>query len=281
MELYQGKDKYLNFSIDNLTIVGELNFPEFFNMFLNAAGVRDASNVINDCRNIFQYSFKNDDLGYIQVDKDTLKVRIEFNPNKLGLQGKATLNTLLIFLKKDSIHFTRIDLAIDLFNYKISEYNIVDIGTRKKAYFYSKTNKLETFYSGSNKSSKYIRIYNKAVEQKLPNLDWWRFEIQLRDVYIDKYLNELVRFYDDILIYKYSSIERYSIETNAMIEYLLHDITRLNSLSKNQKTKYKKIIKDLEVKSIDFLDDVVGLATSKVRSYLDYICSSRRLGDWK
>ena len=66
-----------------------------------------------------------------------------------------------------------------------------------------------------------------------------------------------------------------------MIEYLLHDITRLNSLSKNQKTKYKKIIKDLEVKSIDFLDDVVGLATSKVRSYLDYICSSRRLGDWK
>ena len=68
MELYQGKDKYLNFSIDNLTIVGELNFPEFFNMFLNAAGVRDASNVINDCRNIFQYSFKNDDLGFMVVD---------------------------------------------------------------------------------------------------------------------------------------------------------------------------------------------------------------------
>lgn len=279
MEPYLGKEKQVNFSIDNLTIVGNLSMPELYEFVLKFSGVCDSSQLIIDGRKMFETSFKIEDLGFIQIDRATLKTRIEFNPNKITLKGKEILNKILLLLDKDSIHFTRLDLAIDLYNYKISDYNIIDIGTRKKAYFYSKTNKLETMYSGSNKSSKYIRIYNKAIEQKLENLDWWRFEIQLRDVYIDKYLNEFINFYDDIFIFKYSSIERYSIDTNAMLEFILRDITRLNLLSKNQKTRYKKIIRELKVESIDFLDDVIGLTIDKVRNYLSYLCTELSLGE--
>ena len=38
----------------------------------------------------------------------------------------------------------------------------------------------ETLYIGSKKSDAYVRIYNKGLEQKV-DMDWVRWEIQLRD----------------------------------------------------------------------------------------------------
>ena len=270
-------EKKLTFSIDRLTIIGDILNDESFNdLYWNLTRMNDAYLCANVGSVMFEFSYNIDGLGYVQIDNPTKKLRIDFNPNKITLRGKEILNFLLNYTIK--IHYSRLDLAIDLYNYNICNYNIIDIGNRKSAYFYSRSRELETIYSGSMKSNKYIRIYNKGVEQGLKNIDWWRFEIQLRDIYIDKYLTEITDFYKDILVYKFSSVEQYSVEENAMIEYLLHDISRINKLSKNSKVKYKNIIRSLRVSSLEFFDSILNIASEKVLSYLNYISDFKLIG---
>lgn len=272
-------EKKLTFSIDRLTIIGSFihntSFYQYYD-YLNNIDEEFCYEVKNNDSSIFMFSYTIEGLGFVQIDKPTSKIRIDFNPNKISLFGKSILNDLLSCIK--NIHYSRLDLAIDLYNYNISNYNIIDIGNRKSAYYYDQKGRLETIYSGSSKSNKYIRIYNKAVEQKLA-IDWWRFEVQLRDIYIDKYLTEITDFYNDILVYKYNVIDKYTLEENAMLEYLLHDIKRLNLLSKNSKTKYRKIIRELELTSLDFFDSILNLASDKVINYLNYISSNKLYPD--
>lgn len=263
--------KDVKFSIDNLTIVASFKSTDiyylFYSMFVKNSENND-SVTMRTKNDFFDNSFMIKEKVFVQIDKLSNKIRLEFNPNKITNDIVNDINFMLKFL--DDVHFTRIDLAIDLFNYNIQDYNIIDIGNRKKAYFYSRTNELETFYSGSNKSSKYIRIYNKAREQKL-DMDWWRFELQLRDVYIDKYLNNFDNFYKDIFVFKYDCIDKLNIDEIAMLDYLLHDISRLDKLSKNTRTKYKKYIRELELLSIDFFDDVLSISLDSVTKYLQSI----------
>lgn len=267
------KEKNLTFSIDRLSLVADFKFPDFFYQVYNYLIGHENSLIQRTNKNLFELSFTLDGLGMVQIDNPTHKLRLDFNPNNILLVGKKHFNYILSMV--ENIHFTRLDLAIDLFNYNISDYNIIDIGSRKSAYFYDRVGKLETLYSGSMKSDKFIRIYNKAVEQKLKNIDWWRFEIQIRGVHIDKYFTDLIDFYKDILIFKYNVIDEYSTEENAMIEYLLHDISRLDKIGKNQKTKYRNIIKQLKLTSIDFLDDIISTTNIRVIDWLDYITDYR------
>lgn len=271
-------DKKILFSVDRLTVIAKLKGDNPFYHIYKFLSVLDYVYMSKHAdSSIFEFSYKVDGLGYVQIDRVDSKIRIDFNPNNITLDGRKILNFLLSFAS--DIHYSRLDLALDLYNYNINDYNIIDIGNRKSAYFYDRVGRLETMYSGSMKSNKYIRIYNKAVEQKIKNLDWWRFEIQLRDVYIDKYLTEISDFFKDILVYKYNSIDKYTVEENAMLEFLLHDTSRFTLLSKNSRTKYRKIIKALEVTSLDFFDSIFNLATSKVISYLNYISTYKLYPD--
>lgn len=271
---YTGKEKKLFFSIDRLTIIASLlDDKSFYHIYHYMQALPNCYYCTKADTSIFEYSFNIEGLGYIQFDRVDKKLRVDFNPNKISLDGRGVLNFLLTFTK--DVHYSRLDLAIDLYNYQIFNYNIIDVGNRKSAYFYDRRGKLETLYSGSNKSNKYIRIYNKAVEQKLKDVDWWRFEIQLRDLYIDKYLTEITDFYKDILVYQYNCVSKYSVEENAMIEYLLRDTSRFDFLSKNSRSKYKKIIRELELTSIDFFDSMLNIATDKVISYLSYISQNK------
>ena len=61
MEPYLGKEKQVNFSIDNLTIVGNLKMPELIDFLLKFTGVCDTSQLINDGRKMFEISFKVED----------------------------------------------------------------------------------------------------------------------------------------------------------------------------------------------------------------------------
>lgn len=274
MYYYTGKEKKLHFSIDRLTIIGGLvSESSFYHILTFLQGIENCFFSSRADSSIFEISCNIEGLGYVQFDRVDKKLRIDFNPNKISLEGKNVLNFLLSFT--NNVHYSRLDLAVDLYNYNLYDYNIIDIGNRKSAYYYDRQGKLETLYSGSSKSNKYIRIYNKAVEQKLCGLDWWRFEIQLRDVYINKYLDEVTDFFKDILVYQYNCITEYSVEQNAMVEYLLRDVSRLNLLSKNSVSKYKKIIRNLKVSSLDFFDSVLNLAVDKVTDYLNYISDNK------
>lgn len=269
--------KKIQFSVDRLTLVCDIIYDDLFNQLINYINSMEIFKEYKNVSTFFDRSFDIPGLGMLQIDRKLMKMRIDFNPNNVTSDGINQCNILLAYVQ--DVHVTRLDLAIDLFDYNIKDYTIIDIGNRKTAYFYDRVGKLETIYSGSMKSDKYIRIYNKAVEQKIKNKDWWRFEVQLRDKFIEKYTNEIVNFFSDILVFKYNSVDDYTIEENAMVEFLLHDISRLNKLGKNQKTKYKRIIKSLKISSLDFFDDIITLTNNSVIAFLDDICTSKRYPD--
>ena len=263
-------EKFCDFSIDKLTVLGTLKFKDYYFDMIDLSYTYPLPffEKIIDTQ-FFTKSWNIRDFGFLQIDITTLKFRLEFNPNKINNQvQKKLLNLLLSYLK--DIHFSRIDLAIDLYNYNLYEYNIVDLKGRKKAYYYDRVGKLETCYFGSMSSNKFIRIYNKAIEQKIKeDVDWWRIELQLRDTYIDTYLTGFKDFLDGILIFKYISVDNLSFNDKAVLEYILRDISRLGLLSKNSRTRYKNIIKDLKMESLNFINDLMQTSYIYTLSYLE------------
>lgn len=263
-------EKFCDFSIDKLTVLGTLKLKDYYFDMIDLSYTYPLPffEKIIDTQ-FFTKSWNIRDFGFLQIDITTLKFRLEFNPNKINNQvQKKLLNLLLSYLK--DIHFSRIDLAIDLYNYNLYEYNIVDLKGRKKAYYYDRVGKLETCYFGSMSSNKFIRIYNKAIEQKIKeDVDWWRIELQLRDTYIDTYLTGFKDFLDGILIFKYISVDNLSFNDKAVLEYILRDISRLGLLSKNSRTRYKNIIKDLKMESLNFINDLMQTSYIYTLSYLE------------
>lgn len=267
-------ERFCDFSIDKLTVLGTLKCKEYyFNLidFAYTYPIPFFEKVIDT--QFFTKSWRITDFGFLQIDITTLKFRLEFNPNKITSElQKKLLNILLSYIK--DVHFSRIDLAIDLYNYNLYDYNIVDLNPRKKAYYYDRAGKLETCYFGSMSSNKFIRIYNKAVEQKVKDknfdsdVDWWRVELQLRDTYIDTYLTGFKDFLDGILIFKYYSVESLSFTDKACLDYILKDISRLGLLSKNARTRYKRIIKELKLESLGFINDLMQHSYVYTLSYL-------------
>lgn len=84
-------------------------------------------------------------------------------------------------------HLARIDVACDLEDGSITykqlwryTYNDMFI-CRSKVKPDMRCNRTEVLYFGSEKSDRLLRIYNKALEQGIPDTDWLRFEFQLRN----------------------------------------------------------------------------------------------------
>lgn len=53
-----------------------------------------------------------------------------------------------------------------------------------------------------------------------------------------------------------------------MLDYILRDISRLGLLSKNARTRYKKIISDLKLESLSFINDLMQHSYVYTLSYL-------------
>lgn len=83
---------------------------------------------------------------------------------------------------------TRIDIALDIKSHPIISAKLVQNYARARLYV-SKSKSLPllksvretTTYFGSNKSNRILRVYDKAQEQGIPDLNWTRFELQCRD----------------------------------------------------------------------------------------------------
>lgn len=84
-------------------------------------------------------------------------------------------------------HLARIDVACDLedgsipfkrlWRYAINGMYIC----RSKCLPDMRCQRTEIIYFGSEQSDRFLRIYNKALEQGIPDTDWMRFEFQLRN----------------------------------------------------------------------------------------------------
>lgn len=98
--------------------------------------------------------------------------------------------------KSGNSHISRIDVALDLLDSEIpfekfQKYTLNELYVcRSKCLPKVVMMREETIYFGSSSSDRMLRIYNKALEQNLPDTYWIRMEFQLRnDCAMSFYLN--------------------------------------------------------------------------------------------
>jgi hypothetical protein len=169
--------------------------------------------------------------------------RLEFNPNKYKSKAGTKLILDIIRLVSD-FHFSRRDIAIDLFNLDMNDFNILDFNGRKRVEYKTSSHVLETLYLGSGGSDESVRIYDKAKQQGLKGITWWRIEGQLRgDSAKEMYTNPFKK----IKIVVKNGYGHLPIKERALLMYLQANPDGIKELSPNSRKKYKQLlIQDLE-----------------------------------
>ncbi|HEM4631322.1 TPA: replication protein [Streptococcus suis] len=263
----------LSWSIDRITIVGNLKEFEFDHTFVTEDGEifyragekftlnqampllaseEAAERAGNGWRLLDKYG---ENIAYVETlpfkDPSTGKEkgRIDFNPNKIESFLKTDLKSF-ISMMFDNPHFSRADVACDILDLPddyVSQYRLVDAVSFRP--YYGQNGALETAYWGARSSERQVRMYNKKLEQEkkkqvLPEevQSWWRLELQLRRSKADEWsgvVNEtLDSFYSPF--YFPSDI---SFREKAILRGLHADHSLWSEASDNTKRKYRKLSK--------------------------------------
>lgn len=143
----------------------------------------------------------------------------------LESQGQNLWQLIFRLARSARINITRIDLALDT---SIKLIDRVRQSVDKKKYISKCRNisyickslesstRTETIYFGSRSSELMIRLYDKAVEQKLDDVDWERWEIVLKKNKIKEVIplleQDISQTFKDILYTYFRPIK--SIESN-------------------------------------------------------------------
>lgn len=143
----------------------------------------------------------------------------------LEAQGHNLWKLIFRLARSVKINITRIDLALDT---SVKLINKVRQSVDKKKYISKSRNisyickslenetRTETIYIGSRSSELMIRLYDKAVEQKLEDTDWERWEIVLKKKKIKEVIPLLERgisqTFKDILYTYFRPLK--SVESN-------------------------------------------------------------------
>ena len=255
----------LKVSLDNITITAEIRHSSF-NNFKKLVSNHIAIITQKAMTDMFQAYTKSGGQVILHLEYDKLKgqarnarpFRMEFNPNKLRTVDPEILNTIIPYLEDISI--TRADLAFDFFNLDCSEFILEKKGrpTATKEWR-DKNGKLETKYLGASRSEKQIRLYDKKVEQLTNGSEderqnaqqyehWWRLEFQLRSRSVENIFEVI-----DTIIFKPFYFETLGIETQLYLLALTRDKGIWNKVSKNTRSKYKKILETHQTSDTDYL----------------------------
>ena len=271
-------------SFDAMTIVGNLNKN-------NAQKLSEFMSVEPQIRlwDILQTKFKAKALQekvYIEYDKvqadtwDRRNMRVEFNPNKLTHEEMLWLKQNIIDYMEDD-GFTRLDLAFD-FEDDLSDYYAITDKAVKKTVFYGRNGKPETKYFGVRDSDRFIRIYNKKQERK-DNADvevmsehLWRVEVELKRDMVD-YWNDC---FNDLHILKPAWATLEKINEQAMVYTLLHEESMWGKLSKNTKTKFKKLIREISpIDLTELMKSTLKANEKQLKKHIDFW--QHEFGFWK
>ena len=248
-------------SIDRITIIADFLTEKFDRIardeflkkpFIIASG--DGFKVIdNTATSVNDES--NDDMveqvAYINVPRfQQDKIRIDFNPNH-SMETKAGRWLLNFIAHLETKHFTRCDVAFDVFNYDDTiNYRIWNFGQSQTIYL-DRNLKLETAYFGSPSSCKQVRMYNKLLEQKKKHKEvpinissWWRLELQLRGKVIDNYPDEVKKMLSNFYYPEWQSIDNPSHK--AIVYSMYNEPSIYANVSKSTQSRWRRIFKSSE-----------------------------------
>ena len=241
-------------SIDRITVSGELK-AEYRELqrVMNALGsswelsdgvfrlIREYPN--GDTENIAYYAENAFQAG---------SWRLDFNPNKLTDEEKLEMKRAIDLLT--DVHFTRLDLAFDVFNNELGmKYRIYrpNVSQREYGVYTAQwTKAVETIYYGSNSSEQQIRQYNKLVEQtkkKMPLPDgvehWMRLELQLRGRKPAEWVERAKGMLDDFRLPNYDRIQN---KNDRMALFALENglLDWSDFSDKNKKARLRKLQKE-------------------------------------
>lgn len=240
---------------------------------------------------------KKQQIAYVEVPRyHTEEIRIDFNPNHSmnTPEGKWLKN---ILQKLPNKHITRLDIAIDIFNYpEIYNYDFYVFGTSKKNYF-NRQRKLETTYWGTRSSQQQIRLYNKKTEQKKKGntvnfQSWWRLEFQFRGNKTTNYYEIINKMLDNFITTDYTNPNLTDNEQNKLLRMTIDD-NYYGSKNKTAQRRLRELIKKVELiekaKSKYSLSEKIKKVFNtsskeidkELYSYLNYFNSYPRIGDDK
>lgn len=178
--------------------------------------------------------------------------RLDFNPNKLTDEEKLEMKRAIDLLT--DVHFTRLDLAFDVFNNELGmKYRIYrpNVSQREYGVYTAQwTKAVETIYYGSNSSEQQIRQYNKLVEQTKKNMPlpdgvehWMRLELQLRGRKPTEWLERAKGMLDDFRLPNYDRIKN---KNDRMALFALEKglLDWSDFSDKNKKARLRKLQKE-------------------------------------
>lgn len=241
-------------SIDRITVSGELK-AEYRELqrVMNALGsswelsdgvfrlIREYPN--GDTENVVYYAENAFQAG---------SWRLDFNPNKLSDEEKLEMKRAIDLLT--DVHFTRLDLAFDVFNNELGmKYRIYrpNVSQREYGVYTAQwTKAVETIYYGSNSSEQQIRQYNKLVEQTKKNMPlpdgvehWMRLELQLRGRKPTEWVERAKGMLDDFRLPNYDRIKN---KNDRMALFALEKglLDWSDFSDKNKKARLRKLQKE-------------------------------------
>ena len=178
--------------------------------------------------------------------------RLDFNPNKLADEEKLEMKRAIDLLT--DVHFTRLDLAFDVFNNELGmKYRIYrpNVSQREYGVYTAQwTKAVETIYYGSNSSEQQIRQYNKLVEQTKKNMPlpdgvehWMRLELQLRGRKPTEWVERVKGMLDDFRLPNYDRIKN---KNDRMALFALEKglLDWSDFSDKNKKARLRKLQKE-------------------------------------
>lgn len=267
----------LEISIDRITVVGnlkkdqsenlnrELKYNSYVQLY-ETGEERFKADIPNICH--IEYDF----LKGKSLDRKNM--RVEFNPNNLNDEHKQMIYDLFIS-KMASRSFSRLDVAFDT-DIDLASYYVYMSGQHaqmKKTIFYGKDGSPETKYFGTRKSDRYIRIYNKKQELldnkeiEIESDHFWRIEVELKRSRTEEWNNCLQSL--NFVQPDWKSIK--SNSERATVYMLIHEEDEWGSLSKNGKSKYRKILKQISpVNLTDDLNYVLNQNYQRIQNELNY-----------
>lgn len=267
----------LEISIDRITVVGNLKKDQSENL--------NRELKYNSYVQLYETGeerFKADIPNICHVEYDFLKgksldrknMRVEFNPNNLNDEHKQMIYDLFIS-KMVSRSFSRLDVAFDT-DIDLASFYAYMSGQHaqmKKTIFYGKDGSPETKYFGTRKSDRYIRIYNKKQELldnkeiEIESDHFWRIEVELKRSRTEEWNNCLQSL--NFVQPDWKSIK--SNSERATVYMLIHEEDEWGNLSKNGKSKYRKILKEISpVNLTDDLNHVLNQNYQRIQNELNY-----------